>query len=183
MAIVGYVRSSLHGQSVEMQLRQLEEHGIDRIFEETIIGAAAHLLRRHALLKILKEGDTVVVCSLDRIARNIVDLSEIIEALENRGVTYQVLDIGLDSVTASGRNMLTMLKALFQFQKIMKRERRVEKLNSPCIPLPIKKGTAEIKFLQEKGLSRTEIAARLKIDVTKFDDLVFSQVKDNPWQL
>lgn len=79
-----------------------------------------------AMLEHLREGDTVIICKLDRIARSTKHLLEIVEALEKRKVSFRVLSINLDTATPTGKLMLSMLAAIGQFEREMMLERQRE---------------------------------------------------------
>jgi DNA invertase Pin-like site-specific DNA recombinase len=74
----------------------------------------------------LREGDTVVICKLDRIARSTKHLLHIVDALEAKGVAFKVLNIDLDTSTPTGKLMLSMLGAIGQFEREMMLERQKE---------------------------------------------------------
>ena len=112
MAIVGYARVSTRGQSLEAQLKALKEAGVedDHLFQEKLSGAKSDRPELEAMLKHARKGDTVVVTKLDRIARSTKHLLQIAEELDNKSVTFKVLNIQLDTSTPTGKLMLTMLK-------------------------------------------------------------------------
>ena len=112
MANIGYARVSTVGQSLDVQLEQLQNAGCGKIFQEKISGAKEIRPQLVALLDYVREGDTVTVCKLDRIARSTKHLLEIVEQLEKKGVAFKVLNINLDTSTPTGKLMLTMLGAI-----------------------------------------------------------------------
>jgi DNA invertase Pin-like site-specific DNA recombinase len=78
------------------------------------------------MLDYVREGDTVVACKLDRIARSTKHLLEIVETLESKGVAFRVLNINLDTSSPTGKLMLTMLGAIATFEREMMLERQRE---------------------------------------------------------
>ena len=126
MAIIGYARVSTEGQDLTAQLEQLNGAGVDRVFKEKASGVKQDRPQLAAMLDHLREGDTVVVCKLDRIARSTKHLLEIVEALEAKQVSFRVLNINLDTSTPTGKLMLSMLAAIGQFEREMMLERQRE---------------------------------------------------------
>jgi len=126
MAIIGYARVSTEGQELTAQLEQLNGAGVDKIFKEKASGVKQDRPQLAAMLDHLREGDTVIVCKLDRIARSTKHLLEIVETLEARKVSFKVLNINLDTSTPTGKLMLSMLASIAQFEREMMLERQRE---------------------------------------------------------
>jgi len=126
MAIIGYARVSTEGQELTAQLEQLNSVGVDKIFKEKASGVKQDRPQLAAMLDHLREGDTVIVCKLDRIARSTKHLLEIVETLEARKVSFKVLNINLDTSTPTGKLMLSMLASIAQFEREMMLERQRE---------------------------------------------------------
>ncbi|WP_460274772.1 recombinase family protein [Celeribacter sp. ULVN23_4] len=74
----------------------------------------------------IREGDTLIVTKLDRLARSVRHLGEIVEALEARNVGLRILDLGLDTSNATGKLMLNVLGSVAQFERVMMHERQKE---------------------------------------------------------
>ena len=126
MAIIGYARVSTEGQELTAQLEQLNSAGVDKVFKEKASGVKQDRPQLAAMLDHLREGDTVIVCKLDRIARSTKHLLEIVETLEARKVSFKVLNINLDTSTPTGKLMLSMLASIAQFEREMMLERQRE---------------------------------------------------------
>jgi len=126
MAIVGYARVSTEEQELTVQLGQLGTVPCDKIFQEKASGVKSDRPQLLAMLDYVREGDIVVVCKLDRIARSTKNLLEIVEALEKKHVAFRVLNINLDTSTPTGKLMLTMLGAIATFEREMMLERQRE---------------------------------------------------------
>jgi len=126
MAIIGYARVSTEGQELTAQLEQLNSAGVDKVFKEKASGVKQDRPQLAAMLDHLREGDTVIVCKLDRIARSTKHLLEIVETLEGRKVSFKVLNINLDTSTPTGKLMLSMLASIAQFEREMMLERQRE---------------------------------------------------------
>lgn len=123
---IGYVRVSTVGQNTD---RQLDGMKLDRVFEDKASGKSADRPELAALLSHVREGDVVVIHSMDRLARNVDDLRKIVKDLTDRGVRVEFVKEGL---TFTGEDspmselMLTMLGAVAQFERSLIRERQLE---------------------------------------------------------
>jgi DNA invertase Pin-like site-specific DNA recombinase len=101
MALVGYGRVSSVGQSLEVQLEKLGH--CDKLFQDKHSGASGRRPSLHACLDYVREGDTLVITRLDRLARSTSHLCQIADDLARKHVGLQVLDQHLDTSDATGR--------------------------------------------------------------------------------
>jgi DNA invertase Pin-like site-specific DNA recombinase len=101
MALVGYARVSSVGQSLEVQLDKLRL--CDKIFQEKKSGASDARPTLHTCLEYVREGDTLVVTRLDRLARSTLHLCQVVADLAHKQVHLQVLDQHIDTSDATGR--------------------------------------------------------------------------------
>lgn len=124
MARIGYARVSSTGQRLEVQRDKLAH--CDKIFEEKQSGTSDKRPRLQACLEYVREGDTLIVTRLDRLARSTLHLCQIADELERKGVHLQVIDQSLDTSTATGRLMFNMLGAIAQFETEIRAERQME---------------------------------------------------------
>lgn len=128
--IYGYARVSSTGQNIELQVEALTTYGCETIFKEKISGRKKENREQFKLLmETVKEGDTIVVTKLDRMARNTRDALETIETLRERGVSLVILNMGgqvVDTSTPVGKMMVTMLAAIAEFEADLIRERQME---------------------------------------------------------
>ncbi|MFE8034139.1 recombinase family protein [Thiohalocapsa marina] len=169
-ANVGYVRVSTTDQGTDRQLAGIE---LDRIFEEKQSGAAA--ANRKVLqecLGFLREGDTLHVHSIDRLARNLMDLQKTVEDLTERGVTVRFHKESLTFEPGGTNPMNTMLfqvlGAFAQFERALIRERQAEgiaqaKAAGKHLGRPSAlsaRQVAEIAELRADGQSLSKIAER-----------------------
>jgi len=167
--IVGYARVSTVGQNLYVQIEQLESY-CEKIFKEKISGAKSERPELEAMLDFVREGDQVVCCKLDRIARSTKHLLGIVEQLEKKGVAFKVLNINLDTGTPTGKLMLTMLAGIAQFEREMMLERQAEgiarakregRFNGR--PRIIDGKVEQIKEMLAQGFSKAQIARELNI--------------------
>lgn len=124
MARVGYARVSSIGQSLELQLDKLKP--CDKIFQEKKSAASGTRPSLHACLEYVREGDSLVVTRLDRLARSTLHLCQIAAELDRKGVNLQVLDQNIDTGDATGRLLFNMLGAIAQFETELRAERQMD---------------------------------------------------------
>jgi DNA invertase Pin-like site-specific DNA recombinase len=124
MALVGYARVSSVGQSLDVQLDKLKH--CDKVFQEKKSGAAGKRPRLQACLEYVREGDTLVVTRLDRLARSTLHLCQIAAQLEQKHVHLRVLDQNIDTSDATGRLLFNMLGAIAQFETELRAERQMD---------------------------------------------------------
>jgi DNA invertase Pin-like site-specific DNA recombinase len=124
---VGYARTSTLEQKAgfEAQARELESAGCEKVFREQVssVGDRQQLA---AALDFIREGDTLVVTKLDRLARSVAHLVDITEAVKAKGAHLQILAMGLDTSNATGRLMLNVIGSVAQFEREMMLERQRE---------------------------------------------------------
>jgi DNA invertase Pin-like site-specific DNA recombinase len=173
MALIGYARVSTEDQHLEMQLAQLQAASVDRIYQEKISGVQQDRPELLAMLDYVREGDTVICCKLDRIARSTRHLLEVVEALEKKGVAFRVLNINLDTGTPTGKLMLSMLAAIGQFEREMMLERQREGIARAKLAgaykgrKPTARAQAErVMELLAQGMTREAAAKEVGIGVT-----------------
>ncbi|WP_440652040.1 recombinase family protein [Cysteiniphilum sp. 19S12-1] len=124
--IVGYARVSSSGQSLEVQVEKLSKHGCDKIYQEKISGLEQNRPQLIACLDYVREGDTLVITKLDRMARSSLHLGKIVENLNKKKVNFIVLDQQIDTTSPQGKLMFHMLSAFAEFENGIRRERQVE---------------------------------------------------------
>ena len=157
-ALVGYARTSTADQKagLEAQVRDLNAAGCTKIFQEEVSSRDATRPQLEAALDYVRDGDTLVVTKIDRLARSVVDLRDLAERLKREGVNIRFLanpDMNTDS--ANGRLMMTLLGAIAEFERDLMLERQRE---------GIAKAKAEGKYKGRKPTARakTDDVLRLK---------------------
>lgn len=172
MATVGYARVSTTDQHLTTQLEQLQAAGCEKIYQEKKSGADSERAELAMMLDYVREGDTVVATKLDRIARSTKHLLEIVEGLEKKKVALRVLNMNLDTTTANGKLMLTMLGAIATFEREMMLERQKDGIAQAKLEGKYKgrKATAQAKSgevleLLGSGLTKQAVADRLGIGI------------------
>ena len=122
MARIGYARVSSAGQSLEVQLEKLK--ACDKVHQEKRSGSTGKRPHLEACLEYVREGDTLVVTRLDRLARSTLHLCQSAGELRRKGVELQVLDQQIDTRTSTGRLLFHMLGAIAQFETEIRAERQ-----------------------------------------------------------
>ena len=123
---IGYVRVSSFDQNPDRQLEVIE---VDRVFSDTASGKDAHRPALIELIQFVRDGDTVVVHSMDRLARNLDDLRRIVQTLTGRGVRVEFVK---EHLTFSGEDspmailLLSVMGAIGEFERSLIRERQRE---------------------------------------------------------
>jgi DNA invertase Pin-like site-specific DNA recombinase len=148
MALIGYARVSSVGQTLDVQLDKLKH--CNKVFQEKRSGASGKRPRLEACLEYVREGDTLVVTRLDRLARSTLHLCQIAADLERKQVHLQVLDQNIDTSDATGRLLFNMLGAIAQFETEIRAERQMDGIR--------KAKERGVQFGKKKKLSPQQIA-------------------------
>jgi DNA invertase Pin-like site-specific DNA recombinase len=173
-ATFGYARTSTVEQEagLDAQVRDLRAAGCHRVFAEQV-SSISQRAQLQAALDYLREGDVLVVTKPDRLARSTENLLAIVRQLDERGVALRVLSMGgneVDTRTATGKLMLTMLAAVATFERDLMLERQREGIAKAKAEGAYKgrkptarAKSAEVMALHAQGISSAEIARRVGI--------------------
>jgi len=123
---IAYARCSTQNQNLDAQLEQLKD--CDKIFKEKLSGGKSDRPQLHSAIDYLREGDSLVITKLDRLARSLTDLHKLVDMIEAKGATLNVLNQAIDTSTSSGKLMFSMLGAFAEFEKDIINERVQEGL-------------------------------------------------------
>ena len=127
MTNVGYARVSSAGQDLTVQLEKLEGAGCDKIFKEKRSGIDAGRPELKRCLEYLREGDTLFVAKIDRLARSTSDLYRIISTLADKGAAFKVIDDPtIDTTSRTGRLVMGVLSLIAEFENDIRRERQLD---------------------------------------------------------
>ena len=170
MPLVGYARVSSSGQSLDVQLEQLDGAGCSKVFAEKRSGLTLDEREQLGLaLGYVREGDVLVVTRLDRLARSMIDLRQVVDRLNAKGVGFRALQQGaIDTTRSDGRLMLNILASFAEFEADIRKERQADGI-AKAKAEGVYKGrrrtidAASIGKLEAEGLGATEIAKRLGI--------------------
>lgn len=168
--LVGYARVSSNSQSLDVQLDALNAAGCTKVMSEKRSGTKAN--DRVALadaLDYVREGDTLVVTRLDRLARSAADLHAIVAQLAKKKVEFRCLQQGgMDTTSSTGKLLLGVLASIAEFETDIRKERQREGIDRAKIA-GVYKGrkpsvdVAAVQSLKNQGVGPSEIAKRLKI--------------------
>ena len=111
--IIGYARVSTQDQNPELQLDALRGAGCEQMFHETATGKFRERPELVACLRAMRRGDTLVVWKLDRLARSLKDLVEIIHDLNQRGVGFRSVTESIDTTSTGGRRCASCCSSAF----------------------------------------------------------------------
>jgi DNA invertase Pin-like site-specific DNA recombinase len=169
MTAIGYARVSTTDQDLTVQIEALKAAGCDVIRKEKASGTSTKGRTELAtILDFIREGDTLVITRIDRLARSIADLQDIVRTLKGRGAALRATEQPINTATAAGKCFLDMLGVFAEFETNLRRERQLEGI-AKAKAAGVYKGRkptisgAEIRKLKEDGLGATEIAKRLGI--------------------
>ena len=123
--LVGYARTSTNHQNagLEEQIERLKKEGCEKIFSEQVSSVYQRDELKNAI-DFVRAGDIFIVTKIDRLARTVVNLLEIVKILEDKNVQLKILDFGLDTHTATGKMMLQVIGAVAEFEREMMLERQ-----------------------------------------------------------
>lgn len=124
--IVGYARVSTKDQSLELQTDELTKHGCERIFSDQSTGTNTNRDGLTELLGFVRDGDAVIVSRLDRFARSLPDLFQLLKSLSDKGVSFQAIHQSIDTGSSAGKLTLAILGAVAEFENDLRRERQRE---------------------------------------------------------
>lgn len=128
--LIGYARVSTQDQKPQLQLDALKVAGCDRVFEEKASGTQRERPALKEALAFLREGDTLVVWKLDRLARSLRQLIDTFEMLDERKIGFRSLTESIDTTTPGGRLVFHIFGALAEFERSIIRERTTAGLAS-----------------------------------------------------
>lgn len=169
MAIYGYARVSSTDQDLTIQQEALRAAGCEVIRSEKRSGTTTEgRTELQTLMDFARAGDVITVTRVDRLARSIGDLSQIVKALEAKNVALRATEQPIDTSTPAGRAFLQMLGVFAEFESAIRRERQMEgvakakaegryKGRKPSVD------AAGVRELAGQGVGASEIARRLKI--------------------
>lgn len=127
---IGYARVSTLDQNLDRQIDNLKSAGCERIFNEKMTGTRSDRPELRTMLLTLRSGDVLVIDSFSRLSRSTKDLLALVDQLTEQGVHLVSLKENLDTTTATGKLMLTMLSALSQFERDLIAERTIDGLKA-----------------------------------------------------
>jgi DNA invertase Pin-like site-specific DNA recombinase len=168
---VGYARTSTRDQvaGLEAQITMLKEAGVEKIYQEQV-SSVRERAQLNSAIEFVREGDTLVVTKLDRLARSVRDLLNIIESLQKKGCGFTALNTPIDTETSSGRLQLQILGAVAESEReiMLERQRdgiaRAKSLGKYKGRIPTaRRKKPDVLALKVQGYGATDIADKLQI--------------------
>ena len=163
---IGYARVSILDQDLELKVAALKAGGCNIIRSEKRSGTSTTGRGElRSLLDFVRPGDTLVVTRIDRLARSIGDLQDIVRELRRKGATLKATEQPTDTSTATGKSFLDILGVFAEFETNLRRERQMEGI-SAAKARGVYKGrpaTIEVSKVAALNLGATEIAKRLGV--------------------
>lgn len=126
MAKVGYIRVSTLEQNDDRQKKSMEGLGLDKIFLEKVSAKDTNRAELKKMLEYVREGDIIYIADFSRLARSTKDLLNLVEELNTKNVGLISLKENVDTTTATGKLMLTMIGAINEFERANMLERQRE---------------------------------------------------------
>ena len=177
--LIGYARTSTLEQraGLEAQERDLKEYGCEKLFTEQVSSVAERDQLEEALSS-LRAGDKLVVSKLDRLARSVQHLGQIIERINSAGASLVILDMGgtaVDTSNATGKLILNVMSSVSQFEREMMLERQREgiakakaegkykgrkptaRAKTDMVKLALDNGVSKPQICKDLGISRTSL--------------------------
>ncbi|ABM17512.1 recombinase family protein [Marinobacter nauticus] len=173
--IIGYARVSTNDQNPELQVDALKKAGAEQIFQEKFTGTLRERPELSQCLRMLRQGDVLIVWKLDRLARSLKDLVEIVQDLQDRGIGFKSLTESIDTTSSGGRLVFHIFGALAEFERDLIRERTIAGLQAarargrkggrkPTLSdTDIKKAAA---MLLDPSITKKEVAEHFRVSRT-----------------
>lgn len=128
--LVGYARVSTQDQTLRLQTDALRQAGCEKVFTDTMSGVKAERPGLQKAINYIRAGDTLVVWRLDRLGRTLMQLIELINDLNKKGIGFKSLQESIDTTTSGGKLVFHIFGALAEFEREVIRERTTAGLQS-----------------------------------------------------
>jgi DNA invertase Pin-like site-specific DNA recombinase len=169
--LIGYARTSSSEQKagLEAQLSELAKIGVERVFSEQVSAVAERKVLEEAL-DFCRDGDTFIVTKLDRLARSVIHLGQIVDRLQRKKVSLRILNLNLDTATPTGKLMINLLGSIAAFEREIMLERQRDGIAAAKregkykgrVPTARRKAS-EVMRLVGEGHQMSDIARQLNI--------------------
>lgn len=169
MTVIGYARVSTNDQNLEIQEAALKVAGCQVIRAEKRSGTTTSgRTELQTVLEFLSAGDVLMVTRIDRLARSIGDLQDIVRAVKAKGASLKAAEQPIDTSTAAGKAFLDMLGVFAEFETNLRKERQLEGIAKAKAAGAYKgrKPTVDVvrvRALKEEGVGPAAIAKKLGI--------------------
>jgi DNA invertase Pin-like site-specific DNA recombinase len=169
MTVIGYAQVSAIDQDLSIQKATLRAAGCNVIRVEKRSGATtASRKQLRTVLEFLHKGDVLMVTRIDRLARSIGDLQNIVRAIKAKGASLKATEQPIDTSTAAGKAFLDMLGVFAEFETNLRKERRFEGIAKARAEgrykgRPTSIDVSKVHELKAQGMGVTDIARQMKI--------------------
>ncbi|MXO58167.1 helix-turn-helix domain-containing protein [Altererythrobacter salegens] len=170
--MIGYARVSTRDQDCGIQEEALRAAGCNVIRTEKVSGTSrSGRTELETVLDFIREGDTLVVTRIDRLARSLLDLENIVSELRNKGANLKATDQPIDTGTAAGKAFLQMLGVFAEFETSIRKERQMEGI-AKAKAKGVYKGRKRsidrerVRSLHDDGMSPSAIAREMGVGRT-----------------
>ena len=169
MTVYGYARVSSTDQNLEIQIAALNAAGCTKIRSEKVSGTSTNGRQElKTLLEFVDAGDVLMVTRIDRLARSIGDLQDIVRALKAKGVALKATEQPIDTGTAAGKAFLDMLGVFAEFETNLRKERQMEgiakaKTAGVYKGRPASIDVDRVRQLKAEGWGPSQVARKLGI--------------------
>ncbi|MCM3595040.1 recombinase family protein [Metabacillus idriensis] len=177
---IAYIRVSTVEQNEARQVEAMKQYNIDKVYQEKVSAKNTDRSKLKEMLDFAREGDTIYVADFSRLARSTKDLLELVELLEEKGIKLVSLKENLDSSTATGKLMLTMIGAINEFERANTLERQREGIAIAKAEVKYK-GRKEVSIqnfaeyyqrYMNREISKSQLAKELGISRPTLDKLI-----------
>lgn len=179
---IGYIRVSTIEQNLARQEEGLEKYNIEKMYSEKVSAKNTNRPKLKEMLDFARSGDTIYIWDFSRLARSTKDLLELVELMNKKGIKLVSIKENLDTSTANGKLMLTMLGAINEFERTNMLERQREGIAIAKREGKYK-GRKEVSIVDFKShyerymnraVSKSELSKELNISRPTLDKLIKS---------
>lgn len=169
---IGYARVSTQDQNLDLQLDALKNAGCEKIYHEKFTGKSKDRIELSSCINALRKNDVLIVWKLDRLARSLKDLVEIVHSLETQGIGFKSITECIDTTSAGGKLVFHLFGALAEFEHAIIKERTIAGLNAARArgrkggrkPSMTKSDVKKaIAMLSDPMITKTEVAQHFKV--------------------
>lgn len=179
---IAYVRVSTQEQNEARQIEALSKHNIEKWFTEKVSGKDTNRPELINMLDFAREGDTIYIHDFSRLARSTKDLLDIVETLNKKNITLVSNKEAVDTSTAAGKLMLTMIGAIYEFERANLLERqgegiKIAKANGvykgrKAVSIETDKFETAYKRYLNREINKSQLAKELRISRPTLDRLI-----------
>ena len=181
---LAYIRVSTVDQNEARQVEALEKFGIDKWYTEKVSAKDTNRPQLQELLDFAREGDTIYVHDFSRLARSTADLLSLVERMQSKGITLISCKENIDTSTATGKLMLTMIGAINEFERANLLERQREGIAIAKRegkyrgrkPVSVDNFDEQYARYQRRELNKTQLAKELGVSRPTLDKLIAGHI-------